>query len=94
MEDSGRRSVDGDAKLPQSLNSGEPRYVFRDVPAGRYRLLIDRLGYARLVDSVTVRPDAIDTLQRQLRFAYGCDLDCGEVTFRKPRPWWLRWWPF
>jgi len=70
------------------------RYVFRDVPAGRYRLLIDRLGFARLVDSVTVRPDAVDTLRKQLRVAYSCDLDCGELTFGKPRPWWLRWWPF
>ena len=69
------------------------RYAFTNLPTGRYRLRVRRVGYLELADSVTVRPDAVDALRTQLRVDNRCDLNCGEVTFRKSRPWWLRWWP-
>jgi hypothetical protein len=93
IEDS-RVLLDRAPVLFASAQIAAGRYAFRDVPDGRYRLLIDRLGYARLVDSVTVQPDVVDTVRKQLRVARMCDLDCGELTFLKPRPWWLRWWRF
>jgi hypothetical protein len=54
-------------------------YLLPSIPAGHYRLRIMRIGYNAHAESVTVRPNVTDSLERTL-IAVTCDLNCdGDV---------------
>jgi hypothetical protein len=63
-------------------------YIFRDMPIGRYQLIVRRVGYVRLADSVSIRAGLLDTIHLSMRINSGCDIDCEPA--RRP-PWWKFW---
>lgn len=69
----------------QAIDSG--LYAFPALPVGRYRLRVLRMGFMTREESVTVRRDAVDTLERTLK-RITCDLVCdGDANiFRGLRP--------
>lgn len=62
-------------------------YAFRDVPVGRYALVVHRIAYIRLTDSVTIHSGQVDTIRLSMRLNFGCDIGCGPALHRS-RPWW------
>lgn len=70
----------------QAADSSSTR-VFQEIPAGRYQLIIRRIGYSARTDSVVVRPRSADTVTVALRTfhdEYRNTYNCRPRRFRYP----------